>query len=372
MAQPNKILLIQLYSNGDCLYATTVAKQIKDDYPGCHLTWAIAPFCKTIIANNPYVDTVMEVNIRKDDVPAFRRFRSDMLEKKKQGLYDDVFVLQPIDRNLAFYDGSIRSNIFNAYPHPIRVPVTPVLHLSAEETNKTESFANQHELSSYKNILLFEYAPQSGQLKTTKEFAVSIAESITSNPHTAVILSSANKIQHPNKAIIDGSSLSLRETAALTHHCTMLLGCSSGITWITTSSAAKFLPMVQILNPYAEWVNPISRDFKRFHLPVEKVIELLEFDKEKIVRCVTDAMSDFESARKYFNQPVPLHFKTTRKIVYNLLCYLQLAAIMRHIKINRRTYGDNSLFYKELVVSVVSFPFKLLKNLINKHLFKRS
>ena len=30
----DKILLVQLYSNGDCLYATTVAQQIKKDFPG--------------------------------------------------------------------------------------------------------------------------------------------------------------------------------------------------------------------------------------------------------------------------------------------------------------------------------------------------
>ena len=47
--EPKNILLVQLFSNGDCLYATTIARQIKQDYPGCKLTWAIASFCKDII-----------------------------------------------------------------------------------------------------------------------------------------------------------------------------------------------------------------------------------------------------------------------------------------------------------------------------------
>ncbi|MEO7049339.1 MAG: hypothetical protein ABI091_28810, partial [Ferruginibacter sp.] len=54
------ILLVQLFSNGDCLYATAIARQIKNDFPGCKLSWAIASFCKNIIAHNPYVDEVLE------------------------------------------------------------------------------------------------------------------------------------------------------------------------------------------------------------------------------------------------------------------------------------------------------------------------
>ena len=45
---PKKIILVQLYSNGDCLYATAVARQIKQDFPGSHLTWAIAHFVKVL------------------------------------------------------------------------------------------------------------------------------------------------------------------------------------------------------------------------------------------------------------------------------------------------------------------------------------
>ena len=34
-----KILLVQLFSNGDCLYATSVARQIKKDFPGHATSW---------------------------------------------------------------------------------------------------------------------------------------------------------------------------------------------------------------------------------------------------------------------------------------------------------------------------------------------
>jgi len=370
MANSAKILLVQLYSNGDCLYATAVAKQIKLDYPGCHLTWAIASFCKSIIAHNPFVDAVLEVDITKNDVAAFRRLRKRFLAQEKDGAYDHVFITHNMDTNHSYYDGSIRSSILKAYQHPITVPVTPVLQLTADEINAANSFAAEKRLGHYRHVVLFEFAPQSGQLNITKESSISIAEAIVKHPGTAIILSSANKVNHSNPAIIDGSSLSLRETAALTHHCSLLLGCSSGITWISTADAAKLLPMVQILNAQTTWVNPISRDFERFNLPVQNVIELLEFNSEKIVLCVLAALNDFAAARQLYNQPIPLHFKTTRSIVYNLLCYLEFGAILRHVKVNRQVYGNRLAFYKELVLGFIMFPFTLVKNIFRKHLFK--
>src|SRR5664279_2688097 len=113
MEQQQKILLVQLFSNGDCLYATAVARQIKKDFPGCHLTWAIAGFCKSIIANNPFVDEIMEVNsVAKNDVGAFRKFKKEVKETQINGEFDEVFITHDLDTNQASYDGCIRSGIF--------------------------------------------------------------------------------------------------------------------------------------------------------------------------------------------------------------------------------------------------------------------
>ena len=56
-----RILLVHLIANGDCLMATTVARQIKTDFPGSHLTWAIGYKCRHVIDNNPYVDEIWSV-----------------------------------------------------------------------------------------------------------------------------------------------------------------------------------------------------------------------------------------------------------------------------------------------------------------------
>ncbi|UAY53122.1 glycosyltransferase family 9 protein [Ferruginibacter albus] len=364
MASVKKILLLHLYSNGDCLYATTIAKQIKTDYPGCHLSWAIASFCKNIITNNPYVDEILIVDsVKKNDVTAFRKLKKEFYLQNK---YDEIFITQNMEANQAFYDGSTRSNVLRAYPHKITVPVTPVLRLTQAEIATAQQFALQHRLSDYKNVILFEYAPQSGQSKITKEFAVRVAEDLTKNGDVAVVLSSANKINSAHKAIIDGSVLTMRETAALTHYCTFLLGTTSGITWLSTSDAAKQLPMLQLFTPYTRYENPVSRDFKRFNLSADGLIEILQLNEKQIVECVNLALQNFPEAKQKYNQSIPLHFKTTRSIVYNLLCYLQFNAILTHIKVNREVYGNNPLFYKEVFVGFITFPFKLVSNLVTK------
>jgi len=362
-----KILLVQLYSNGDCLYATTIARQIKQDFPGCHLIWAISGWCKAIIANNPYVDEVLEVNsVAKNDAPAFRHFKKKVLQQKKEGFYDEVFIVHNTDTNHAYYDGCIRSSILKAYPHPITVPLQPVLQLLPQEIAKADIFSKEHNLDGYEHVILFEFAPQSGQSKMTPGIAISIAEAIVAVNNAAIILSSANKIAHPNKAIIDGSELTLRETAALSQHCSFLLGSSSGITWITTSQAGKMLPMVQLLDAKALWGNPVSRDFERFHIPTEKLLELTDFDEDKIIKCTCLALTDFSSAKRIYDQPVPYDFRTTRNIVYNLLCYLEFGAILKHIQVTRQVYGHRMLFYKELLMGFLTTPFRLIKNKLRK------
>ncbi|MBC7651556.1 MAG: hypothetical protein H7101_07395 [Deinococcales bacterium] len=370
---PNQnILLVHLYSNGDSLYATAVAQQIKYDYPSCKLTWAIASFCKDIIAHNPFVDEILEVNeVAKLDIVAYRKLKKRILLEKQNGQWHEVFFTNLIDDNQANYDGCTRASTFRGYPKNITVPIQPILVLNSAETQNAKDFATFHQLEKYKNIVLFEFAPQSGQSQMTMDFAIQIAALLTAKNDVAIILSSANKINHPSPQIIDGSSLSLRETAALTHYCTFLLGASSGITWISTSTAGKQLPMVQLLNANTIWSNPISRDFERFNMPADGLIELIDFDSNTIQNCVSKALVNFTEAKKKYHQQFPFSFKTTRYIVYNLLTYLQFKSIVRHIQINRQVHGDKFAFYKEVLIGFVLLPFRLISNTFKKRVLKR-
>src|SRR5688572_21427448 len=127
-ANKKRFLIIQLYSNGDCLYATTVARQLKHDFPGCGITWAVAPFCSGILYNNPYVDTIWQVNYITDRSPeVFKANQSRLFEEAAARNYDQIFFTQIIGDNYFYYDGQVRSSIYAAFQKPITVPVEPVL-----------------------------------------------------------------------------------------------------------------------------------------------------------------------------------------------------------------------------------------------------
>ena len=365
-----RILLVQLYSNGDCLYATAVARQIKQDFPGCHLTWAIAGSCKNIISQNPYVDDVLVTGeVPKNDVIAFRKLKRKVFREKKEGRWDEVFITHNMDDNQALYDGTIRGMIFRAYPRPVTVPIQPVLTLSDEEKQKVKQFAEKHSLQQFRNIILWEYAPQSGQSLLSFDFVVKVAERITQLPDTCVILSSATSFSSTAK-IIDASILSVRENAELTHYCSLLIGCSSGITWLSTSSAAKQIPMLQLLDAQAYFRNAPSVDFNRYGISTKELIELVQFDEEKILQVVQAIIENgIGETKQKFNEQLPVQFNTTRKVVYNLLCYLQFKAIAKHYRITTSIYGRNPLFIKQFVLAFLTFPFKLIANKWRKRKF---
>ncbi len=365
-----KILLVQPYSNGDCLYATAVARQIKHDFPYCHLTWAIAPFCRGVLNGNPHVDEVLVLEgLTKDDLPLYRSLKKSFLEEKEAGKWNQVFFTAVIDSNQALYNGSIRDAILAAYPHPITEGIQPVLRPLPAEEKRVTQWVQDKKLATYKHIILFEFAPQSGQSTLTKETAVALAEEICRRGDTAVILSSPHKVETLQKGVIDGSELTYRESVFLSKYCTLLLGTSSGITWGTTSDGGKLLPMVQLLNPWTPWVNPISRDFERHGLPAEIVIERFDADPKTILACVQEVLNEgITVAKKKWNQPLPLHFKTTERIVYNLLCYGQFSAIKKHVSVNQQAFGKQPAFFKAIAKGVLGAPLKLLRNVYRKKL----
>jgi hypothetical protein len=344
-----------------------VARQIKKDFPGCHLTWMIAKFCQGIIAGNPYIDNVLVTDeAPKNDIISFRKLKKKVFKEKKEGKWDEVFVTHNMDDNQALYDGTIRGMIFRAYPNPVNVPFQPVLILSDEEKQKVKQFTEANRLMQFKNVILWEYAPQSGQSVFNFDFVMRVAERIIQIPGTCVILSSANSFSS-NEKVIDASILSVRENAALTHHCSLLIGCSSGITWLSTSSAAKQLPMLQLLDPQAYFRNAPSVDFNRYGISTNELIELIQFDEEKIARVVKAIFAEgFIKAKVHFNEPLPVQFNTTRKVVYNMLCYLQFRAIARHYRITTSIYGRHPMFIKQFVLAIFTFPIVLIKNKLRK------
>ena len=367
-ADRKKILLVHLYANGDCLYATAVARQIKKDFPGAHLTWAILPAFQSILKGNPYVDEILCVDgVHKNDTLAFKHYRKSLMLQKSEGKWDELFITANIDDNQALYDGTVRGMILRAYPNKITVPLQPVLVLSDEELKRVDDFAIQNNLSDFKHVILWEYAPQSGQSTLQMDWVKRMAEKITTEiPSSCVILSSAHAFTS-TKNIIDASPLKVRENAALSNYCTLLIGCSSGITWLCTSSAGKMLPMIQLLDPNAVFLNAPSNDFKRFDIRHEGLIEMTSWTEASLLDCVQLMVAGEKGkAFQLYNQSIPVSFKTTRKILYDRICFLQFHAFFKHISIMREVYGNNPNLYLAVLRAVISAPFKIIANQLRK------
>ncbi len=128
--------------------------------------------------------------------------------------------------------------------------------------------------------------------------------------------------------------------------------------------------MVQLINPDTIWINAVSRDFKRFNRSTDGIIDIISLNEDDIEACLLLCFQNFAAARQKYNQPIPLKFTTTGNIIYNFLCRLQFAAIAKHIAVNREVYGDKFILYKEVFLTFLVFPFKLLRNVFIKRILR--
>lgn len=313
-----RILLIHLGANGDCVMATTIARQIKVDYPGCHLTWCIGDRYASVLENNPDVDAVCVFKLQ-DGEPvapdAWYRCRADAEKRKEAGEFDLIFNTQVFPDNIRNFDGTTRSSTFRNYTNPVNIPVTPVIRLLPEEITKVQAFAEENRLSSYKHIILMECSPGSGQSAFNLETGLELAKRLTNvRSDLAIIVSTYLPLTSTHERIIAANMISYRENAALTHHCTLLVGCSSGITWIATSEASKQLNTVQFLSrTLATGFASVAYDFKHWGLSTEHIIENTTTDLNYMENIVLSALENFQTAKIKYHQSL-------RPIFWSWLC----------------------------------------------------
>ncbi len=351
---PQKILLGMLVANGDCLLATVLAKQIKKDYPGCHLTWAISDKCRPMIEGNPDVDAIWEIPLadkKAGETEAWFSFEGQAKERKNRGEFDEVFLTQVYPSNVHNYDGTTRGTIYNAYPHPVTVDARPVLRLNESEVSRVKKFAENNNLSSFRHIILFECSSFSGQSFVTPEWAVEVAgRLVTLHEDLLVIISSHLDLGNIHPRIITASNLTLRENAELTKYCTLLAGCSSGITWIATTDWAKRLPMVQFLKRGIGFTfASVAYDHQYWGLDASMIIETANPDITAAVRLLHDVMQKgVKAVKPVYHQQLKPRFASLLK--YSFM-YLRRGKFSKSYRITkhfiernyRKTRSDHSL-----------------------------
>ena len=375
MEKIKRFQIIQLYSNGDCLYASVIARQLKNDFPGCHVLWTVEKKCRSVLENNPNIDEIfaIEVSDKKDTDQIISTLKNDAQLKMKNGELDNFFITQIAGDNYANYDGSVRSSIYRNFPYKITVDQQIDLFLTKEEQSVAKLFAEQNQLHSYSNVILFECAPMSGQLLLNDELIAKIAIEIADRCKACVVLSSYRKINVDHLSVLDGSILTLRETVALSHHCTLLIGSSSGITWACTSNAAKLLPMIQLLDPFAYVFNPPSTDFKKRGKSTDHLIELYSFDHQKVIDCVQTVVSrGFDIARTQFNQQPILKFKLYRGIIHTFLRQGKFGKIIHFIRLNVKENKWNINMLVMIAKGILFFPAQLIADKLSSPSKNRS
>ena len=305
-----KILLGHLNSNGDCLFATVIARQIKEvDYPNCHLTWAVNDKCEQSVRLNPFVDEIWEIPTEKSltSIEEWNAFAAAAENRKQNGEFDTIFLTQICGENWFNYDGGIRSSTYNNYPHKITVPHQPIIRLSAAEIGNVRRFAEKYRLASYEKIVLIECGPDSFEVALNPQSAYKLAANFSGNDRTAFILSSNRKIASARPNIIDGSELSFRENAELTEYCDLFVGCASGISWLATTDQAKKLPMILVINENNAVLPSVIFDHEYLNLPTSHIIEVKddEHAMKKVKACLKEIETGgFAGARKIYNEPI--------------------------------------------------------------------
>lgn len=360
---PKKYLILHLNSNGDLLYATAIARQLKEkDDPGCHITWAVATAFKNILLNNPYIDQLWEIGAENYlDIKnrAFRAVEAEVAVRMAKGEWDRVICPQLLYENMWRYDGTIRRAVLRAYSGKIN-DITPVVRLFESEVANVLAFAEAHSLKAYQNVILFECSPLSGQSSVTPQSAIAIAERLLPHfPETAFILSSNKQIIHSDRRIIDGSRLTFRENAELTHYCTHLIGCSSGITWISTSDWAKKLPMLQLSST---GINPIGRDFEREGLDTSRLVEMYQFSTDSVINCISLILqNNISGAKTKYNETVPPSVEWIEGIFLYLVNHGYLSKALTFIARNLKRHRFHASILKMLIKLPFSVPFKIWK-----------
>ena len=223
-----RVALVQLSAYGDCLFATLVARQIKRDHSGCHLTWVIGDKFASILDGNPHVDAVHKIVLTSRDEAfssGWEKAKTWVADQVRMGNLEKAYFTQIFPDNLRFYDGLIRTTIYGAYGKPITGPHLPELFLTEAENRNVADFVVKHCLREFKHVFLFECGPGSGQSPLTPTRAEALVHALVKHhPEVVFLMSSSDVLVQPSPQVVDASCLTYRENAALARHCTGLIG----------------------------------------------------------------------------------------------------------------------------------------------------
>jgi hypothetical protein len=309
----DRILLGQLGANGDCMYATILARQLRQDHPQAHITWAISTHCSGLLRNNPDIDEIWEVPVSGWDehAMAWRIFEREAVRRYQRREFDLVLLSQIWPSHFENYDGTVRSSILRSYQKPITVPIENVIRLADIEIENVERFVREANLLESEHRILFECSSKSGQSFVTPAFAQTVADDVyRALPDATVIFSTHLPMNIRDHRSRYAAKLSLREIGFLTNHCSLFVGCGSGGTVAATSSASKPLPIIQILSSSTSVYASFAHDFEYFGITDRPIIEITNESPKYTADCIVSLCREgVVVAKEKFGQSIPLDFR---------------------------------------------------------------
>ncbi len=318
-----KILLGQLGANGDCVYATILVRQLRQDNPDAHIVWAVSSHCAGLLKNNPHIDEVWEIPVQGWDQHEmmWRVFEREAVRRYIRREFDEILLSQIWPNNFQNFDGTVRPSILRSIGRPLTVPIENVIRLTEDEIEKVEDFVRESGIAEFEHRVLFECSSKSGQSFVTPEFAQEVARKLYSIlPNSTVILSTNEPVSLADERSRYAGNLSLREIAHLTRSCSIFVGAGSGCTVLATSTAAKPMPMVQLLACSTSVFASFAHDFEYFGLEHPGIIEMTDEDTRRVASCIALVCRDgINAARDEFSGLIPVTFDYYKTLIETCL-----------------------------------------------------
>jgi hypothetical protein len=318
-----RILLGQLGANGDCLYATVLARQLRADHPQAHIVWAISSQCAPLLVNNPHIDEIWEIPISGWDQHAtmWRLFEREAMSRYVRRELDHVVLSQIWPSNFQNFDGTVRPSILRSYGRPITVPIETIINLTDREIETVEAFVEKRRLHDFEHRILFECSSKSGQSFMTPRLAQEVARNLYRRIPTASVVFSTNQpMVLDDKRSHLADRLSLREVAHLTHHCTLFVGSGSGCSVVACATAAKPLPMIQLLSAATSVFASFAHDMDYFKIADRQILEITDENPDHIAACIAAACKDgMAKAIETYGSPISITFDHYLGLVQEML-----------------------------------------------------
>lgn len=341
-----RIFLGLLGARGDCVFATTLARQIKADYPDSHLVWGVSKACKDVLLNNPDVDEVWAVDVdsHTGSSKAWMKMMDEIIPMIARAEFNHVYLPQINPANYHNYDGTIRPSLFRAYGKDMTVPIESVMVYGEHEKENVDSFISRHGINEYKFRILFECTGGSGQTFVNAQYALDVAKKVAlKNPDACLILSSSENLNVQGVGnIVSAHELSFRENGLLAPRCTHFVGCGSGISaLIISSDLGASIPNLQLLKEETSVFASFFHDLEYWGKSTENLIEMRDVPSDHVSEVILEmCRAGTKHAKAKYHQPPVIHFKHySYWIIKELVKKGRMVDAARSVYITVQRYG---------------------------------